>query len=266
MAQSSLFVFGGAFGATAIATLLYLLVGMGRSKAAGPFATLFAGIGLLALTISLGLRWVASGHAPFANQYEFSVSFAWGILLAYLWAESRYKTRSLGILVMPVALALLLYASRIPATIEPLVPALQNATLLTLHVAVAVIAYGTFAVGFGAAVMYLVQGGRRIGWLPEPAVLDDISYRAIIVGFPMMTLVIILGAIWADIAWGSYWTWDPKETASLVTWLIYGAYLHARTIAGWRGNRAAFLIVLGFGATLFTFFSNLFLGGLHSYA
>jgi cytochrome c-type biogenesis protein CcsB len=146
------------------------------------------------------------------------------------------------------------------------VPALQNATLLTLHVAVAVIAYGTFAVGFGSAVMYLVQGGRRIGWLPEPAVLDDISYRAIIVGFPMMTLVIILGAIWADIAWGSYWTWDPKETASLVTWLIYGAYLHARTIAGWRGNRAAFLIVLGFVATLFTFFSNLFLGGLHSYA
>jgi cytochrome c-type biogenesis protein CcsB len=167
---------------------------------------------------------------------------------------------------MPVALALLWYASSTPSTIEPLVPALQNATLLTLHVATAVVAYGTFAVAFGAAIIYLLQTGRHIEWLPAEEILDDISYRSIIIGFPMMTLVIILGAVWADIAWGAYWTWDPKETASLVTWLIYGAYLHARTIAGWRGGRAAGLLILGFVATLFTFFSNLFLGGLHSYA
>jgi ABC-type transport system involved in cytochrome c biogenesis permease subunit len=85
------------------------------------------------------------------------------------------------------------------------------------------------------------------------------------VGFPAMFLTIVLGAVWADIAWGRYWSWDPKETASLVTWLIYGGYLHARVLRGWRGNRSAALLILGFGATLFTYFGNLFLGGLHSY-
>ena len=124
----------------------------------------------------------------------------------------------------------------------------------------------SFAIAFAAALLYLIQpeGGR---WgLPKPEVLDEIGYRAVVVGFPFLTLTIILGAIWADTAWGTYWSWDPKETASLVTWLIYGAYLHARVMRGWRGNRAAWLLVLGFAATLFTYFGNLFFGGLHSYA
>jgi ABC-type transport system involved in cytochrome c biogenesis permease subunit len=155
----------------------------------------------------------------------------------------------------------------IPSTIEPLVPALQNSLLLTVHVAVAIVAYGSFTVGFAAAVLHLVQpeGGR---WgLPRPAVLDEVGYRAIVVGFPFLTLTIALGAVWAEVAWGRYWAWDPKETASLVTWLIYGAYLHARLVRGWRGRRAAILLVVGFAATLFTFFGvNLFLPGLHSYS
>jgi ABC-type transport system involved in cytochrome c biogenesis permease subunit len=88
----------------------------------------------------------------------------------------------------------------------------------------------------------------------------------VVVGFPFLTLTIVLGAVWADVAWGRYWGWDPKETASLVTWLIYGAYLHARVVRGWRGRKAAWLLVLGFGATLLTYFGNLFFGGLHSYS
>ena len=96
--------------------------------------------------------------------------------------------------------------------------------------------------------------------------LEDISYRAILIAFPLDTMVIILGALWADVAWGSYWSWDPKETASLFTWLIYGAYLHARVVRGWHGKRAAWLLLAGFGAVLLTFFGNLFFGGLHSYS
>jgi cytochrome c-type biogenesis protein CcsB len=108
------------------------------------------------------------------------------------------------------------------------------------------------------------SGGR---WgLPKPMVLDEIGYRAVVVGFPFLTLTIILGAVWAETAWGTYWSWDPKETASLVTWLIYGAYLHARVMRGWRGNRAAWLLVIGFLATLLTYFGNLIFGGLHSYS
>jgi cytochrome c-type biogenesis protein CcsB len=167
--------------------------------------------------------------------------------------------------VLPVGLALLLYATTIPSAAAPLVPALQNSLLLTVHVAVAVIAYGAFAVGFAAAVLYLLQpGGGRLS-LPKRDLLDDLSYRATLIGFPFLTLTIVLGAIWADVAWGRYWSWDPKESASLVTWLVCGAYLHARAARGWRGRRAALLLMVVFAASLFTYFGNLFFGGLHSY-
>jgi cytochrome c-type biogenesis protein CcsB len=152
-----------------------------------------------------------------------------------------------------------------PAAIRPLPPALQNSFLLSLHVAVAVFAYGTFTVAFAVALLYLSQSGADAN-RQELARLDAIGYRAVTLGFPLMALVIILGAYWASIAWGRYWSWDPMETASLVTWLIYGGYLHARGVRGWRGRRAAILLVVGFIATVFTFLGNTFLGGLHSYA
>lgn len=103
------------------------------------------------------------------------------------------------------------------------------------------------------------------GW-PRPEVLDDLGYKATVVTFPMLTLMLILGALWANVAWGRYWGWDPKETAALVTWLIYGAYLHARVTRSWRGSRSAWLLILGFVAVIFTYLGNLFFGGLHSYA
>jgi cytochrome c-type biogenesis protein CcsB len=229
------------------------------------YGTLIAWLALAFLTASLVFRTIATGHGPFANMYEFSIAFAYGALAGYLYFEYRYHQRALGLIALPVVLGLLVYAMTIPATIDPLVPALQNSLLLTVHVAVAIVAYGTFTVAFAAAVLNLVQpaGGRR--GLPRPELLDEISYRAVVIGFPFMTLVLVLGALWAEVAWGRYWGWDPKETASLVTWLIYGSYLHARVVRGWRGRRAAWLLILGFAATLFTYFGNLFFGGLHSY-
>ena len=236
------------------------------SSTLATYGTLLAWLAFAFLTACLVFRTVATGHGPFANMYEFSVAFAWGVLGGYLYFERRYHQRVLGLIALPIAALMMLYATTIPSTIEPLVPALQNNLLLTVHVAVAIVAYGTFTVAFAAAVLYLVQpeGGRK--GLPKPELLDEIGYKAVVVGFPFLTLTIVLGAVWADVAWGSYWSWDPKETASLVTWLIYGAYLHARVVRGWRGNRAAWLLVLGFAATLFTYFGNLFFGGLHSYS
>ena len=230
------------------------------------YGTTSSQLALLFLTLSLVARAFATGHGPFANQYEFSVAFGWGMIAAYVYFEWRYHVRTLALLVLPIAAALLLYAMTVGSTAVPLVPALQNNLLLTVHVALAIIAYGAFSVGCEAGALYLIQpeGGRR--GLPSPALLDEISYRAVIIGFPLLTMVIILGAVWAEVAWGTYWSWDPKETASLVTWLVYGAYLHARVARGWRGRRAAWLIMLGFAAVLFTFFGNLFFGGLHSYA
>lgn len=232
----------------------------------GRYGTILAWLAISFLTMSLVFRTIATGHGPFANQYEFAVAFGWGTLAAYLWFERRYHQRSLGVVALAVAMALLLYAISIPSDIQPLVPALQNNLLLTVHVAVAIVAYGSFTVAFAAAVMYLIQPATGRWGLPRPELLDEIGYRAIVLGFPFLTLVIVLGAVWAEVAWGAYWSWDPKETASLVTWLIYAAYLHARIVRGWRGQRSAALLVLGFGATLFTYFGNLFYGGLHSYA
>ncbi len=229
------------------------------------FGTLTTWLALGFLSAALVFRAVATGHGPFANMYEFSIAFAWGALLVNAYFLRRYRQWAMGVVVLPVALALLLYATTITSAAEPLVPALQNNLLLTVHVATAVIAYGAFAVGFAAAFLYLLQSDGRRRLLPKRELLDDLSYRATLVGFPFLTLTIVLGAVWADIAWGKYWSWDPKESASLVTWIVCCAYLHTRSTRGWRGRRAALLLMVVFAASLFTYFGNLFFGGLHSY-
>jgi cytochrome c-type biogenesis protein CcsB len=238
----------------------------GTSAGLGTYGTLFTYLALTFLTASLIFRTVATGHGPFANMYEFSIAFAWGALAMFAYFEHRYHQRVLGLIALPIALLMLLYAMTLPAGIDPLVPALQDNLLLSVHVAVAIVAYGTFTVAFAAAVLYLVQTDTGRRGLPKRELLDEISYRAVMIGFPFLTLTIVLGALWANSAWGRYWGWDPKETASLVTWLIYGAYLHARVARGWRGQRAAYLLLLGFAAVIFTYFGNLFFGGLHSYS
>ncbi len=233
------------------------------------YGSLFVRLALVFLTTCLVLRGFAVHHGPFTNQYEFSVSFGWGVVAAYAFFEWRYRIRTIALLVLPIAGAMLLYALTEDATANPLVPALQNSLLLTVHVVIAIFAYGAFAVSFAAAVLYLYQDhfhpGTGVRGLPKLEVLDRLGYKAVIIGFPLLTMVVVLGAAWAQIAWGSYWSWDPKETASLVTWLIYGGYLHARVARGWVGRRAAWLLVLGFASVLLTFFGNLFFGGLHSY-
>ncbi|CAN5838627.1 hypothetical protein BH23CHL8_BH23CHL8_15800 [soil metagenome] len=219
------------------------------------------------LLASLGVRAVIVGRGPWGNMYEFSIAFAMGILGGYLLLERRYPLRSLAFLPVGVALFLTGYALTLPGTIEPLVPALDNAPLLTVHVALAMISYGIFAISFAAGVGYLLQGSNdRFAWLPSRRVLDEVAYRSVIIGFPIFASMIILGSYWASIAWGRYWGWDPKETSALVTWLIYAVYLHARSQRGWAGRPAALILVIGFGAVLFTYFGNLFFSGLHAYS
>ncbi len=234
-------------------------------RGAAAFGTLTTWLSLGFLSAALVFRAIATGHGPFANMYEFSVAFAWGALVINAYFMRRYRQWAVGVIVLPVALGLLLYSTTVSSADEPLVPALQNNLLLTAHVATAVVAYGAFAVGFAAAVLYLLNREDRGSLLPKRQLLDDLSYRAALIGFPFLTLTIVLGAIWADIAWGKYWSWDPKESASLVTWVVCCAYLHARAARGWRGQRAAVLLIAVFAAVLFCYYGNLFFGGLHSY-
>jgi cytochrome c-type biogenesis protein CcsB len=233
---------------------------------------MLGGIGTVALVLHLGMRWAVSGHAPWSNQFEFATAFAASVMIGNAIAERAYRDRRINLVVLPIALGLLVYAWSLPAYVKdpvsPLIPALQNNLLLTIHVSAAVTAYGVFAIAFAGAVIYLLQGGprNRIGWLPEASVVESLANKAVMVGVPFQAAVLMLGAWWGSIAWSRPWGWDPKETAALTTFLIYVLYLHARNQRGWRGTPAAVILLIGFGATLFTFFGNYFLGGLHTYS
>jgi cytochrome c-type biogenesis protein CcsB len=219
------------------------------------------------LLASMILRAIVVGRGPYGNLFEFSVAFAASILGGYLFLATRYPIRQIGFIPVGVALGMLLYASSLPSEIEPLVPALQNAPLLTIHVGMAVISYGIFATSFAAGVGYLAQGTRdRFSWLPSHRTLDEVAYRSVIIGFPIFATMIVLGSWWASIAWSRYWGWDPKETSALVTWLVYAVYLHARNQRRWAGRPAALLLVIGFLMVLVTYSGSLWFTGLHAYS
>jgi cytochrome c-type biogenesis protein CcsB len=239
-----------------------------RAPAAfGSFGTMLAWFGLVFQALALLFRVLASKSAP-SNMYEFSLVFVFAITLIYLLFERSYGIKHLGAIVMPLAVGMALYIWLLPADVRevnPLIPALQNQPLMTAHVSLAIFAYAAFAVSFASALLFLIAQRWRVSWLPSATMLDDIGYRAVTIGFPMMALVLILGSVWAYRAWGTYWSWDPKETSALFLWLVYGVYLHTRSLRGWRGTRSAVVLILGFAAVIFTYYGNYFFGGLHAY-
>jgi cytochrome c-type biogenesis protein CcsB len=229
------------------------------------------------LFMSQLFRTIVEQHAPWSNLYEFSLSFTFALLLCYLIFEARFheRVRAWGLYVCLLAVVTVGIAIYLGITYDlingstQLIPALQDKPILTIHVSMAIFAYALFSVSFGAALIVLAQNGegQRFAWLPSAEAADELGYKAVIVGFPLLALTLILGAYWANYAWGHYWSWDPKETSALVTWLIYAVYLHARGIRGWHGKRAAWLLTLGFAATLFTYYGvSFFVPSLHSYA
>ena len=164
-----------------------------------------------------------------------------------------------------VALFFIGYASLSPSVekgIQPLIPALQS-NWLHVHVFTCFIAYASFAISFLCGIFYMFHWKNVI---PPRETLEEINYQSIMVGFPMLTAGILTGAVWAHYAWGTYWSWDPKETWSLITWIVYALVLHARFARGWKGKRIAVLSIIGFGSVIFTYFGvNFVLAGLHSY-
>ena len=244
--------------------------GIALAASASPLsraATWLTAIGAAALGGSLLLRGIVVGRGPWGNMFEFTAAFSFSVVTGFLILARRYAIGSIGFLATGVALGLLLYASSLPTEISQLVPALQNPPLLTIHVGMAVLSYGIFATAFAAGVGYLIQGeGDRFAWLPSHKILDEVAYKAVIIGFPVFATMIILGSWWASIAWSRYWGWDPKETAALVTWLIYAVYLHARNRRSWAGRPAALLLVVGFGMVLVTYSGSLWFSGLHAYS
>jgi cytochrome c-type biogenesis protein CcsB len=252
-----------------VATVAYLrhLV-RGGDGTAGRTALL---AGLAVHTVSLVVRGLAAGRLPFLNYYEYLVAFTWGAVIVYLVLESVTRQRAVGAFAVPLVTAFAGLAALLPTEVNPTPEVLRNAWSVP-HIGSAVLAYGAFLVAAMLAVIYLLRERAAPGTflaqrLPTADVVDHVTYRTIAFGFLMQTLVIIVGAIWAQVAWGRFWGWDPKETWSLVTWLIYAVYLHTRTTLGWQGRRSAWLALGGFAATLFTLVGVTFLmHGLHSYA
>lgn len=241
------------------------------SRATALMMLLSAGIGFLFHTVSIILRYQAAGYIPITSAHEAASFFSWCIILLFFVLEFRYKVGLFGSFIMPVVLALMLAAALFSRELKPLSPVLQS-NWLVVHTALAFLANAAFALAFAIGVMYLVQEhyvkSKHLGGLfqrlPSIQSLDWINYRLITVGFPLFTLAIITGSLWANSAWGSYWRWDPREVWSLITWLLYAIILHARLISGWRGRRAAVLSIIGFVSILVAFFGvKLLQKGLH---
>jgi len=223
----------------------------------------FLSAGALAQTTYMVLRWIAAGRAPFSNMFESMVLFAWAIVVVYLALRIRREIPVLGAATALLAVLTLAYASSFETKIQPLMPALRS-NWLTVHVFTCFLGYGGFAIAALSSIGYLVTPGSR----PQiEAAFDTATAKTISFGFLFLTAGIMTGAVWANSAWGTYWSWDPKETWSLITWLIYAVYLHCRFMRGWRGKRAAWISVIGFASVIFTYYGvNFLLSGLHSYA
>ena len=262
------------------AMVLYVSYLAFRSEMLGKVASLALLGGVVVQTAAIGMRWYESyqmgiGRAPLTNLYESLVFFALTIAVLYLVLERKFKIRTVGAFVAPFPFLIMAYAALNPKDIQPLVPALKSNWLIS-HVVSCFFGYAAFAVSFGVSFLYLFKArveaaspkssGSFWDFLPSSSVLDEIGYKTIAIGFPLLTIGIVTGAFWANVAWGTYWSWDPKETWSLIVWFIYAAYLHSRITRGWRGKRAALLSIVGFAATLFCYLGvNLLLSGLHSY-
>ena len=342
-----------------IAMIVYITYLAFKKSQVGILATTVTIIGFLSQTLALILRWKETADlsgmsflrsVPLTNLYESLIFFVWCLILGYLIIEFRFKNRSFGAFITPVAALVLAFIdlSGVSKEIQPLVPALKSNWLLA-HVTMSFISYAAFAVSFSTGIMYLIVTTEKkneaayifwtltsgifvivmvamgidfltfkvsvrpevfvrsylfkstflnpsgavelLSWLVSAGIvylawrygsvlktvitkvtvtadmLDEITYKSIAIGFPIFTLGgLIFGAVWAEQAWGVYWSWDPKETWSLITWFIYAFYLHGRMIRGWRGRKVAIVAVVGFMAVIFTYLGvNLLLSGLHSY-
>ena len=274
------------FGITTLAYLLssafYIGLLVFKNKKIGLIGLGLAIFGVIIQTVGIGLRWnesyqIGMGHAPLTNMYESLVFFAWCTTLFYIFMEFKFKARVIGAFVMPFAFTAMAYASfakKITQQISPLIPALQSNWLIA-HVMTCFIGYGAFAVAGGLGVMYLMKKSAvnrglsentLTGGLPELKVIDDLTHKTIVFGFMWLSAGIITGAVWANEVWGTYWSWDPKETWSIITWFVYASTLHARFTRGWSGSRIAWLAIIGFVSVFFTYFGvNFLLSGLHSY-
>ncbi|MFO7577622.1 MAG: c-type cytochrome biogenesis protein CcsB [Pelovirga sp.] len=256
-----------------VASLLYLTAMIGKREAAGRVGRWVLLAGIVLHAAAFGVRHTMVEGTPVTSLHESLSFFAWCLILLFLLLDLRFRLSVMGAFAAPMAFLLMLFSALSPDVVVPLNPVLRS-WLFPLHISFAFLGNAAFALSFGAGVMYLIQNrmlkskrfNRLYKMLPSLDILDRVNYTCLSVGFPLMTLGIITGAVWSNIAWGSYWSWDPKETWALVTWFLYAGLLHGRLTAGWRGRRAAFFSMVAFAFLLFTFLGvSLLFDGYHTF-
>lgn len=219
------------------------------------------------------VRYFQAGYTPITNLHESLSFFALCLAGFFVYLRAFYRASILGVIVLPVLSALVVWVLTIPSPLRPLPPVLQS-IWLPIHTISAFLGNAVFFMGFLVSVVYLgaercikhKKGDSVLPGLPPLETLDLINYRCMSFGFPLLTVGIMSGSIWAAYAWGSYWSWDLKETWSLITWIVYAILIHNRLTIGWRGRKTAYMMILGFLSVLVTFLGvNLFIGGIHSY-
>jgi cytochrome c-type biogenesis protein CcsB len=250
------------------AFVLFSVYSAVRRRGLGLTATIVF-LGAFALhTAGLTARWIITTHPPFSTMYEYAVTMSWAVALSFLLIMARFRRMVLGVVVSPVLLGVLVIASLLPKEAsKQLMPALQSYWFY-IHVTLAACAEGAFIVAAGAGIIYLIRGkgGDEEGFFPSRDFLEEIISRSLRIGYPVFTIgALFAGAIWAQYAWGSFWSWDPKETGALVIWLYYTLVLHQNMRGAWRGKTLAVMSVIGLAIAIISFLGNLFFGGMHAY-
>jgi cytochrome c-type biogenesis protein CcsB len=256
-----------------ISTFFYLLHLVARTRFMERIGYIFLVLAFLTHLLSTGSRYIQAGYTPITNFHESLSFFALATAAFFLYLRRVFKIDTVGSIILPALSIMLVWAAALPTTIRPLPPVLRS-YWLPAHTMFSFAGNAIFFVSFFISIFYLVleRAIKRKRFLllseklPSLETLDLINYRCMSYGFPFLTIGIITGSIWAGYAWGSYWSWDPKETWSLITWIVYAILLHNRLTIGWRGRKTAYMMILGFLSIMLTFFGvNLFMGGLHSY-
>jgi len=274
----------GSAGGTSTLTRISARMANDAATPYGRSASLRVGVSLTVLAwvlqlVATVLRGIAAERVPWANMYEFSMTGTLLIVAVYLILLTRVDLRFLGTFITGLVVILLGIAQQYYVEVAPLPPALQSVWLV-IHVFVASLATGFFALGFALSFVQLLQSRReeRVGadkpgrlkflkTLPSAVTLENLAYRTNIIGFILWTFTLMAGSIWAERAWGRYWGWDTKEVWTFIIWVIYAGYIHARATRGWRGSRSAWLAIIGFAAVMFNFgIVNVFFKGLHAYS
>lgn len=251
-------------------SLLISLVSLWQTKhSVDRFAKILLLLSVVALTIALAARGITNHRVPLSSLYEFIVWFIWGLIIAFLVVSIKVNAPGFTLMTALIAFCAISYLGTLSPEAIPLMPALKSRWLVA-HVATAIVSYGCFGVSCSMAILYLIKlhsaSPEKKGLIPSCTTLDRFVHSLNVLGFAFQTLLLITGAVWAEEAWGTWWSWDPKETWALITWLVYAAYLHGYKSWHWQGKKSAIITIIGFGVVLFTLVGVTFLlGGLHSY-